>query len=201
MKTLSEGVSYSIVRSSRKTMAIQVKRDGTVTVRCPMGVSGKRAEAFVREHEDWIEGRLKEVRKRQENRLILTETQVRQYREQARTLLTEKTAFWAEKMGVTYGRIAIRQQATRWGSCSVCGNLNFNWTIVFLPEVLQDYLVVHELAHRREMNHSPRFWAVVEQQLPDYALRRRQLRNYENLVEVRKDNDSKMDGLREKGGF
>lgn len=196
MKRLSNGISYTIVRSARKTMAVQVKRDGTVTVRCPMRIPDETAAAFVRDHADWIEEKAMEARKRQENRLVLTEAQIRRYREEARQLLERKTAFWAEKMAVTYGRIAIRQQATRWGSCSARGNLNFNWTIVLLPEPLQDYLVVHELAHRREMNHSPRFWKVVEEQLPDYSLRQKQLRNYENLVEVRKDNDSKMDGLR-----
>lgn len=88
------------------------------------------------------------------------------------------------KMGVTYGTISIRQQATRWGSCSSRGNLNFNWTLILTPEPLQDYVVVHELAHRLEMNHSDRFWKIVESQIPDYKERRNLLKTYENQVTV-----------------
>ena len=82
------------------------------------------------------------------------------------------------------GTISIRQQATRWGSCSSKGNLNFNWTLILTPEPLQDYVVVHELAHRLEMNHSDRFWKIVESQIPDYKERRNLLKTYENQVTV-----------------
>ena len=81
-------------------------------------------------------------------------------------------------MGVDYGRISVRQQKTRWGSCSVRGNLNFNWKLALMPEEILDYVVVHELAHRVEMNHSPRFWAVVETVLPDWRERRRWLKQH-----------------------
>ena len=77
-----------------------------------------------------------------------------------------------------YGRISVRQQKTRWGSCSVRGNLNFNWKLALMPEEILDYVVVHELAHRVEMNHSPRFWAVVETVLPDWRERRRWLKQH-----------------------
>ena len=81
-------------------------------------------------------------------------------------------------MGVTYGRISIREQKTRWGSCSSAGNLNFNWRLIFAPEEVLDYVVVHELAHRKEMNHSKAFYAVVESVLPDYKSSRRWLREH-----------------------
>jgi anaerobic ribonucleoside-triphosphate reductase len=81
-----------------------------------------------------------------------------------------KTAHFAKEMGVTYGRITIREQKTRWGSCSSAGNLNYNWKLVLMPEHVMDYVVIHELAHRKEMNHSARFYAVVAQQMPDYKV-------------------------------
>ena len=81
-------------------------------------------------------------------------------------------------MGVIYGRISMRNQKTRWGSCSSNGNLNFNNRLLFVPEELVDYVVVHELAHRKEMNHSNAFWNVVEKYMPDYKERRKKLREY-----------------------
>lgn len=179
MKMTEEMLPYKIVRSKRKTMAIQVKRDGSVEVRCPMWVPEKEVLAFAQEHKEWIAQHQQEVLKNLEKKAVYTEEQIREYRQHARWLMAQKTWMWAEKMQVTYGKITIRQQATRWGSCSGKGNLNFNWKLVLLPEELVDYVVVHELAHRREMNHSPRFWKIVEQQLPDYRERRKQLREYE----------------------
>lgn len=104
------------------------------------------------------------------------------YKKQARRFLEERTAWWADRMGVTYLRIAIRDQATRWGSCSAQGNINYNWKLVLLPVELADYVVVHELAHRIEMNHSRDFWRVVEKELPDYRQKRRKLKGYESEI-------------------
>ena len=173
-------IEYRIVHSKRKTMALQVTRDGQVVVRCSMRVSDARAKEFAESHREWIEENYKKVQERISNQQTFTEKEVKEYREKARRVLTEKTMWWAEKMGVDYGRISIRQQATRWGSCSVKGNLNYNWKLILLPEELQDYVVVHELAHRREMNHSQRFWKIVEGELPDYLSRRKQLRGFES---------------------
>lgn len=182
MRTNEEIFPFEILRSDRKTMAIQVRRDGSVVVRCPVWVSDGEAEHFARDHGEWILKHRQEVLRRQEEEVTYTEEQVKEYRRHARWLLAQKTRQWARKMGVTYRTITIRQQATRWGSCSGKGNLSFNWKLVLLPEELMDYVVVHELAHRREMNHSPRFWKVVEEQLPDYRERRKQLRTYETRV-------------------
>lgn len=180
-------ITFRIVHSNRKTMALQVTRDGQVVVRCPLWVSDQKATEFARRHRDWIEEQCRRVKERVSHRPVFTDQEVRRYREAARQVLTKKTAFWAERMGVSYGRIAIRQQVTRWGSCSAKGNLNYNWMLILVPETLQDYVVVHELAHRKEMNHSPRFWKVVESQLPDYKERRRMLKQYENQADIREE--------------
>ena len=94
----------------------------------------------------------------------------------AKELLLKKCRYFAERMGVSYGTVTVREQKTRWGSCSAKGNLNFNWKLALMPEEILDYLVVHELAHRVEMNHSPAFWAVVAEEIPDYKTRREWLR-------------------------
>ena len=102
--------------------------------------------------------------------------QRKQNRELARQRITLRVEYFAPLVGVTYNRIFIKEQKTRWGSCSSLGNLNFNWKLILLDEELLDYVVVHELAHRKQMNHSPTFWVEVERVLPDYRERRRRLR-------------------------
>ena len=126
-------------------------------------------------------------REREERRKKLprwSQEDYRSYQIAAGQALQERTAFFAEIMGVDYGRITVRDQRTRWGSCSAKGNLNFNWRLILAPGEVLDYVVVHELAHRREMNHSKRFWSLVEMVLPDYERRRRWLKeNGEALME------------------
>ena len=92
------------------------------------------------------------------------------------SIFTQKAAYYARLIGVTYGRISIREQKTRWGSCSSKGNLNFNWRLIFAPEEVVDYIVVHELAHRKEMNHSRAFYNVVASVLPDYKVQEKWLK-------------------------
>ena len=96
-------------------------------------------------------------------------------REAARAKLEERLAHWSAKVGVDFGRVSVRDQKTRWGSCSSKGDLSFNWRLVFAPQAVLDYVVIHELAHRREMNHSKRFWAIVAEYSPDYREHRRWL--------------------------
>lgn len=112
---------------------------------------------------------LRTVRKKEDPRR-------KQNRELARQRITRRVEYFAPLVGVTYNRIFIKEQKTRWGSCSSLGNLNFNWKLILLDEELLDYVVVHELAHRKQMNHSPTFWAEVERVLPDYRERRRRLK-------------------------
>lgn len=166
---------YQLIRSSRKTVAIEITREGQVIVRAPRRCSRQWIENFIREKEGWIAKKKEEIRDRQKERpsdpeLSFTEEEKRRYIEEARTIFNRKTKFYAEKMGVTYGRITIREQKTRWGSCSGKGNLNFNWRLILMPELVLDYVVVHELAHRKEMNHSPRFYLEVERVMPDYRI-------------------------------
>lgn len=175
--------TYEIIYSTRRTTALQVTPDGRVIVRAPKRCPRSFIEAFVRQKEDWVMRQLARFEKQRKEhpapeRPPLSDKDRARYISIARDIFTRKTAYYARIMGVSYGRIAIREQKTRWGSCSSKGNLNFNWRLILAPEEVLDYVVVHELAHRREMNHSKAFYAVVESVLPDYRQARRWLRDH-----------------------
>ncbi len=99
-------------------------------------------------------------------------------RDQAHELLADSVKYWAEKIGVKYGRVSVKDQKTRWGSCSEKGNLNFNWRLMIAPAPVRDYVVIHELCHLIEMNHSKNFWRHVSQFCPDHKVARKWLRDH-----------------------
>ena len=171
-----EGLSVLLVRSSRKTLAVQIRADGTVIARAPLRMPKDRILCFLSEKASWIrmqQGRMQEREKmRQQARIHLDAAQEKELRERAKSVLAQRTAYFARQIGVTYGRITVRDQKTRWGSCSQTGNLNFNFRLILAPLEVLDYVVVHELCHRRQMNHSTQFWQEVAQVLPDYRKRK-----------------------------
>ena len=170
------GLSVLLVRSSRKTLAVQIRADGTVIARAPLRMPKDRILCFLSEKASWIrmqQGRMQEREKmRQQARIHLDAAQEKELRERAKSVLAQRTAYFARQVGVTYGRITVRDQKTRWGSCSQTGNLNFNFRLILAPPEVLDYVVVHELCHRRQMNHSAQFWQEVAQVLPDYRKRK-----------------------------
>lgn len=113
-----------------------------------------------------------------EELIYLPEVVTAKDKRKARLLIEQRVAYYADRMGIAYGRISMRNQRTRWGSCSSDGNLNFNCRLLYMPLELVDYVVIHELAHRRHMNHSADFWNEVEKYLPDYKERRERLKQY-----------------------
>ena len=159
-------VPYEIIKSDRKTIAIQIKPDGQVVVRCPKRMRIEEARRFVESKADWIEKHLANRPVQQVEKYAPKE--IEQLREQARIIVTARVRYYAPIIGVTYGQIAIRTQHTRWGSCSSKGNLNFNCLLALVPPEVLDYVVVHELCHRKEMNHSVQFWKEVERVIPYY---------------------------------
>ncbi len=170
---------FDIIYSRRKTVAIQITREANVQVRAPYGCPRSFIDSFLLERQEWILSLLeKAASSPQKTRPEIPEAKRRQYIETARAVFTQKAAYYARIMDVTYRRISIREQKTRWGSCSSGGNLNFNWRLIFAPEPVLDYVVVHELAHRREMNHSRAFYRIVESVLPDYKESRKWLRDH-----------------------
>ena len=169
-------VPYQIIKSDRKTIAIQIKADGQVVVRCPKRMRIEEARRFVESKANWIEKHL--AKRPAQDVAKYTPQEIGQLREQARKLVTDRVKYYAPIIGVTYNKIAIRTQHTRWGSCSSKGNLNFNCLLALVPPEVLDYVVVHELCHRKEQNHSARFWSEVEKVLPNYNVHRKWLKEH-----------------------
>lgn len=167
---------YRLVRSSRKTVSLEVKPDGSILVRAPRRLSERAIREFVISKEPWLREKLRKI----ESRPVLpplTEAELHALKQQAQADLTARVRHFAPLAGVTYGRITVRAQRSRWGSCSQAGNLNFNCLLMLAPPEIRDYIVIHELCHRKHMNHAPAFWAAVEALCPDYRQRRAWLKD------------------------
>ncbi len=176
---------YILRRSRRKSISIEVNKRLEIIVRAPRFVRKRDVDLFVLEKADWIDEALEKVKARIEANASnehMTHEDVQNLAKQARQVIPLRVAYFADILGVNYGRIAIRSQKTRWGSCSAKGNLNFNCLLMLMPEEIMDYVVVHELCHLIELNHSKAFWAEVERVLPDYKERRKWLKDNGNRL-------------------
>lgn len=172
----------TLIRSRRKSLAIEITPELQVVVRAPARMPVREINAFVQEKDDWIRAHLQQMAEKKRLReqcreQALSKEELQELAAKAMKLIPQKVRYYAPIIGVTYGRITIRNQRTRWGSCSGKGNLNFNCLLLLMPEEVLDYVVVHELCHRKEMNHSARFWEEVEKILPDYRQRRKWLKD------------------------
>ena len=164
-------VEYTVIRSRRKTISLKVTPGGRLEVRCPTHMTGAQVRQFVLSKQDWIESA---IRKQSllPTAVPFTAQELKAMTAQAKADIPPRVAYCADRIGVSYGTITIRHQRSRWGSCTAKGNLNFNCLLTRMPPEMVDYIIVHELCHRREMNHSPRFWAEVRKIMPDYEVRR-----------------------------
>ena len=168
-----------IIRSRRKTLSITVREDNVIRARAPYRLSQKEIYGFVESKQSWIRkqmDRLADERERVKEEGTFSRRELEELAGQLAEVLPETVNRYAKELGVTYGKISVRNQRTLWGSCTGKGNLSFNCLLALAPREVMDYVVVHELCHRLEMNHSARFWRLVERILPDYQVRRRWLR-------------------------
>ena len=187
------GVDIEVRRSRRRSIGLEVRPDGSVILRVPNRLPKRDALAFLQTKEAWLRKCLDQVEERESFAEAaglepLTEDELSALTKAARAYFTEKCAWLAPVVGVDYGRISIRHQKTRWGSCSTKGNLNFNCLLMLAPEDVRDYVVVHELCHRKEMNHSSAFWAEVARVVPDYREKERWLKENGPLLQRRLGN-------------
>jgi len=160
-------LNIQLIRCRRRSVGIRITDEGEIVVRAPLRMPEREIRQVLESKRSWIEKALAKIRSR-ERLPKFTEEELKVLAKQAKKELPPRVAARARQVGVTYGRIAVRKQKTLWGSCSSKGNLNFNCLLMLCPEEVVDYVIVHELCHRKELNHSARFWAEVKHVLPDY---------------------------------
>lgn len=172
---------YEVIRSRRKTLAIEVKADGRVLVRAPLFLPQRDIERFLEQKTAWIDKTRAAAAARQ-TQPAFTAEEVETLRAQAKREIPPQVAAIAARMGVAYNRVTIKRQTSCWGSCSARRNLNFNCLLMLCPDAVREYVIVHELCHIKQLNHSKRFWAEVERYCTDYNAQRAWLKTEGNAL-------------------
>lgn len=165
---------YEILRSNRRTISLEVRPDGRVLIRAPRAMPKKEIDAFAAKHADWLEGAKKRVEERSAFH-DMTDRRRDELTAAARDYLPKRTAHWAEIMGVSPAGVRITDAKTRFGSCSPKNRICYSFRLMAYPPEAVDYVIVHELAHILQKNHSPRFYAEVQKILPDWRERKKLL--------------------------
>lgn len=167
----SKKISYSLRKSRRaRRMRIAVYCDGAVVVTAPHDLRENIVERFIHDRASWLFGKLEFFSKFATSPIAkFDHGHYLAHKEEARTVIEKRVKVLNNNYGFKYAAINIKNQKTRWGSCSRKGNLNFNYKLIFLPEKARDYVIVHELCHLKEFNHSKRFWKLVERVVTDYG--------------------------------
>ena len=177
-------MEIEVIRSRRKTLSIQIK-GGRAEVRAPLSATNEEISRFLNAHRGWVETHLakSQAREREKQQVRkLTDAEIRTLKDQARRVIPERAAYYARQIGTTYGKISIRCQKTRWGSCSSKGNLSFNCLLMLTPAGVIDSIVVHELCHRKYMNHSQKFYAEVQRVMPEYRQHQKWLKEHGEMI-------------------
>lgn len=167
----NEKIEYQLKKHRRaKRLKVAIYCGGDVVVTAPWRMNFSNVERFIRQNAQWIIDKLKKMRREREQSIFVKNNpkEYRRLKEAARAFVHQRLEKWNAHYGFSYKRVFIRNQRTRWGSCSSNGNLSFNYKIILLPSKLADYIIVHELCHLREFNHSRRFWNLVSQTFPDH---------------------------------
>ncbi len=169
-------MEYTIIRSNRKTVALQISSEGELTVRAPLHFPERKIKKLIGEHSAWIEKKKAESVERKRNHPEPNETEINEYKKQAKALLPGLTERYAALMGVSYGTVKITSAQKRFGSCSGKNNICYSYILMQYPIEAIEYVVVHELAHTVHHDHSRAFYDLIARYLPDYKQREKLLR-------------------------
>lgn len=170
---------YKIIRSRRRTVSLEITADATLLVRAPAKMPVRDIEAFVEKNREWIDANMAKAQsrtRRVDAYGMMSPNEISALCILAEEAIPPKVERFAKILGVTYGRISVRHMKSLWGSCTADGDLSFNCLLMKAPESVMDYVIVHELCHRLEMNHSPAFWEHVSAVIPDHKKQRKWLR-------------------------
>ena len=162
---------------------IRVRPDGSVRVTLPRWGSRRHAELFAEQQRPWIERQKARATADRSRGVAYTPEEIRDLRHRAARELPVQLHLLAQRHGLTVPRVSVRDQRSRWGSCSPSGHICLNWRLVLMPDAVRDYVLVHELMHLRRLDHSPKFWRLVAEACPDYDASRRWLRQHRHLLE------------------
>lgn len=179
-------MQIEIIKSKRKSISVEVKRDLQVVVRAPLRMSDKRINAFIGEKQGWIEKNILIMKKRAEMEAKrekppkFTGDEIAAVIQRAKADIPQRVQELAALMGADYNRVSIKALKSRWGSCSAKRNLNFNCLLALCPSEVVDYVIIHELCHLKELNHSKKFWAEVSKYCPDYKAQKLWLKLHGN---------------------
>lgn len=179
-------MQIEIIKSKRKSISVEVKRDLQVVVRAPLRMSDKRINEFIREKQGWIEKNIMlmkartEMEAKPEKPPKFTESEIADTKQKAKADIPKRVQELAVLMGADYNRVSIKALKSRWGSCSAKRNLNFNCLLALCPSEVVDYVIIHELCHLKELNHSKNFWAEVSKYCPDYKAQKLWLKLHGN---------------------
>ena len=179
-----------IKRSNRKTLSIEIGSDLNLYVKAPLNLNDSEIKKFISSKRTWIEKHMLSMKERQEEAAKnaepkLTNEDIKALADKALEYIPKRVEYFAKQLGVTYNRITIRNQTTRWGRCSGKKNLNFNCLLMLMPKEMIDYTIVHELCHLKEMNHSKKFYSLVASILPDYKEREKWFKENGNRIMMR----------------
>ena len=168
-------MDYEIKYSKRRTISLCIK-DCKLVVKAPIGTPKRKIAEIVSSHSEWIEKNMAKAKAKNDKFANLTDEDISKLKKLAKQIIPPKVEYYSKIMDLKYGRITITSAKTRFGSCSSAGNLSFSYRLMLYPEEAIDYVVVHELAHLVELNHSPAFYRIVEKVMPDYKARNKLLK-------------------------
>ena len=168
-------MEYKVIYSKRKTISISIV-DCAPVIKAPIGTDDETIRKVAEKYQGWVIKHVAEQKRKADMFKDLTSEDIKRLKKEAKAYFVDRTEHFAKIMNIDYGRITVTSAQKRFGSCSSAGNISFSYRLMLYPEPAREYVIVHELAHRKEMNHSKHFYAIIASVMPDYKYRKRLLK-------------------------